>query len=183
MFERCRMLAGERRDSAHVDERMAVAMVDLRDALERGDTDLAIERALPSLDVPTTGHESREQVYSLAVEAALMGGKTEAFDELIAYVDHMQPAQATPLLRAGRERLRAEQAEHSGDRSAADALEREATDMLRSVGARPLLALALLERHRRRGDEEALAEARAIYADLGATSWLARIDEPSGLAA
>jgi hypothetical protein len=133
--------------------------------------------------VPTTGHESHEQVFALAVEAALASSDDEALAELSRHVDEMRPALATPLLRAGRARLRAEAAHRSGDKASTDDLEREAISLLRSVGARPLLALALLERNRRHADDEALAEARAIYADLGASRWLMRIGEPSGLAA
>src|SRR3954454_19885424 len=64
-----------------------------------------------------------------------------------------------------------------------DNLEREAIALLRSIGARPLLARTLMERASRRDDEAALGEARAIYAELGATAWLARADEARGLAA
>jgi hypothetical protein len=92
-------------------------------------------------------------------------------------------ARATPQMRAGRARVAAEQAHRRGDGTAADDFEREAIALLRSIGARPLLARALLERTRRRTDDAALAEARAIYSELGADRWLARIDEASGLAA
>jgi hypothetical protein len=40
----------------------------------------------------------------------------------------------------------------------------------------------LLERARRRPDPEALAEARTIYVELGATRWLERIDQQSEVA-
>ena len=90
---------------------------------------------------------------------------------------------ATPLLRAGRARLAAEQAHRRGDAAEADDREQEAIALLRSVGARPLLARALLERARRRDAPAALAEARAIYAELGASRWLARVEEPSGAVA
>jgi hypothetical protein len=41
---------------------------------------------------------------------------------------------------------------------------------------RPLLADAGLDSVRRRGESEALAEAREIYEQLGATRWLERIE-------
>jgi tetratricopeptide (TPR) repeat protein len=181
--ERCRELAHERRESAHVDERASVAMVHARDAIEQEDFDDALKLARANLDVPTTGHENHEQTFALAVEAALATTDDDALATLSRYVDDMRPAYATPVLRACRARLRAEAAHRRGDSSAAEELEREAIGLLRSVGARPLLAQTLIERHRRRADEDALAEARAIYADLGAANWLSRIDEPSGLAA
>jgi len=55
--------------------------------------------------------------------------------------------------------------------------------LLRSLGARPLLAQALSERARRREDAEALAEAREIYTELGAARRLARLDDISGVPA
>ena len=61
-------------------------------------------------------------------------------------------------------------------RAAAERHETEALELLRAIGARPLLAQALLERSRRRADPDALAEARAIYAELGATRRLAGIE-------
>ncbi len=38
---------------------------------------------------------------------------------------------------------------------------------------------ASLERHRRRGDPEALAEARKLCTELEARAWLAQIEEPA----
>jgi len=61
--------------------------------------------------------------------------------------------------------------------------QREAIELLRSLGARPLLATALYEKGRRHDDEDALAEAREIYAELGATRWLERFDAAGDLVA
>jgi hypothetical protein len=79
--------------------------------------------------------------------------------------------------------VRAELAHRRGDFAGAREHELAAITLLRNLGARPLLADTLVELGRRTDDAEALAEARAIYADLGATRRLARIDEPSGLPA
>jgi hypothetical protein len=46
-----------------------------------------------------------------------------------------------------------------------------------------MLAHTLIERARRRKDEDSLAEARTIYTELRAENWLAHIDSASGLAA
>ena len=62
--------------------------------------------------------------------------------------------------------------------AATDGHQRHAIELLRSLNARPLL-----ERARRREDPDAVAEARAIYAELGATRWLAGIEDPAGIAA
>jgi class 3 adenylate cyclase/tetratricopeptide (TPR) repeat protein len=182
-LERCRSIAATLRDSQYVDLRMCAALVFARDALERGASDEVLRRARDVLDESMTGGELREEAYALSIEAAVASGDDAAIAELEAYVAALPPARSTPLLRAGRARLAAEQAHRRGDADAADSLEQEAIALLRAVGARPLLAHTVLERARRRDDTEALAEARAIYADLGATRWLARIDDASGVAA
>ncbi|MGB9185039.1 MAG: hypothetical protein WCB67_13340, partial [Solirubrobacteraceae bacterium] len=74
-------------------------------------------------------------------------------------------------------------AHRRGDAPGAERAEAEAIALLRSVGARPLLGRALEERAGRREDPEALDEARAIYTELGATRWLARLRDWSGVPA
>jgi hypothetical protein len=127
------------------------------------------------------GHEFRTESYALSIEAAIATGDDAAMTRLERFVADLPPARATPQMRAGRARIAAEQAHRRGDAKAADDLEREAITLLRSIGARPLLARTLLERTRRRKDDQALAEARAIYSELGADRWLGHVDEPSGL--
>jgi hypothetical protein len=95
---------------------------------------------------------------------------------VLGRVDALPPVGFTPVRLAQRCRLLAEQAHRNGDQRAAEAHEREAVDLLRSVGAKPLLVGALLDAARRRGDAEALAEARTICEELGAKRWLERID-------
>jgi hypothetical protein len=182
-MDRCREIARERQGSAHIDERVAVGLVLAHDAIERRDAAQALQLARAALEEPTTGYEFLEEAYAIGIEAATELSDSAGIDALIEYVDGLRPAHATPLLRAGRTRLQAERAHRRGQDDAAEELGRDAIAQLRSLGAQPLLARALLERNRRHGDEDALAEARAILADLGATEWLMRIDEPSGLAA
>ena len=96
--------------------------------------------------------------------------------ELDAYVGALPPARATPLLRAERTRLAAEQAHRRGEDGVAQDLETEALALARSVRARPLVARVLLDQVRRREDRNALLEARAIYEELGASSRLSRLE-------
>jgi hypothetical protein len=117
------------------------------------------------------------------VEAAIELGDEHAIADLIALVAALPPAGAKPLLRAGRARLEAEQAHLRGDQEGAVRSEEEAIRLLRSLEARPHLALTLLERARRRPDQEAVAQAREICRELGATRWLERLDERSELVA
>jgi class 3 adenylate cyclase/tetratricopeptide (TPR) repeat protein len=179
----CRSIAEREWDSTYVDLRASAALVLARDKLGRGAADEALRLAQPVLDTQATAGEAVAEAYALSVEAALTLADEGAIEELEAFVAALPPVRATPLLRAGRARLQAEQAHRRGDGEAAQGHEDEAIALLRTLGARPLLAQALAERARRRDDPEALAEARKIYSELGASRWLARIEDPTGVAA
>jgi hypothetical protein len=124
-----------------------------------------------------------KDAYQLSVEAAIALEDQATLSALCAVVDGLPPARAWPLLRAGRARLRAELAHRRGDREAVERFENEAIGLLRSLGARPLLGQALLERARRHDDPAALAEARAIFEGLGAVRWLGRLEAAAGVTA
>jgi class 3 adenylate cyclase/tetratricopeptide (TPR) repeat protein len=181
--ERCRVIARERRESAHVDERSGVGLVEARDAAEQGDVAETLALVRTVLAEATTAPEVHEGAYMLGVQAAQLLEDDEALVELDEFVSRLQAVQATPVMRAGQARARAELAHRRGDGEQASELQREAIAILRELGARPLLADALVELGRRGDDADAIAEARAIYAELGAERRLAQIDEPSGLAA
>jgi class 3 adenylate cyclase/tetratricopeptide (TPR) repeat protein len=180
---RCLSLAEERTESTYTDLRVAAANVLAREALERRAPKEALKHGRTVLRAEGIGNEAIEEAYALSIEAANMLGEEAAMAELEAFVAELPPARATALLRAGRSRLQAQLAHCAGDEVATERFEHEAISLLRSVGARPLLAQTLLERARRRDDGEALSEARAIYEELRAKRWLARIDEPSGIPA
>jgi class 3 adenylate cyclase/tetratricopeptide (TPR) repeat protein len=182
-FERCLSIAAARHDTTDVDQVASAATVLARVALERGTPEETIRHARPILDAAAAAPENVVEAYSLCVDAALTLGDEKLMNELRAVVEALPPARATPLLRAGAARLAAEVAHRSGENGRAEASEREAIDLLRTVGARPLLARALSERSRRRDDPEALAEARAIYTELGATRWLERVDREGSIVA
>jgi tetratricopeptide (TPR) repeat protein len=182
-LDRCCSLAAPHRNSTHVDMASAVALTLSQAALDHGTTAEALALARTALDKDTAPAEVIEEAYAVGIEAAIALGDKAAIDELEAFVASLPPARATPLLRAGRARLLAEQAHRRGDAEGADRSELEAIDLLRMVGARPLLAKALLDRAGRRDDPDALNEARSIYAELGATRWLERIERNSELAA
>jgi class 3 adenylate cyclase/predicted ATPase len=183
LLDRCQTLARGSVDSEYVDARVCGALILARIAIDRGETREGLDRAAGLLGEGATGGEFRVESYSLCVEAAIELGDAEAIDRLVRFVDALPPARATMLTRAGRLRLIAEQAHLAGDEMLASAREDEACVLLEEVGARPLLARTLLERARRREDEAALARARAIYAELGATRWLERIDHEFGVTA
>ena len=183
ILSRCRKVALDLRDSTYVDQRASAEFVLARDAMERGAQHEALEL---TRRIPTEGGiagELVEEAYALSVDAAIQLGDDSAIAELIETVAGLPPARATAMLRAGRARLEAEQLHRRGDHDAAGRAYQHAAELLRSVGARPHLATTLLEHVRRRPDPDALTEAREIYAELGATRWLERIDEQSEVVA
>ena len=182
-LERCRSLAASAVESTYVDRRVCADIVFAREAIERGAPDEALRHAKPGIHQPGVSGDALRQVYAHAIEAAIALGDTGAMSELQEFVAELPPARATPLLRACRARLQAELSHQAGDAAGAERFEDEAIALLRSLEARPLLALALVERARRRDDPEALSEARAIYEELGAVRWLARLETTVGVTA
>jgi class 3 adenylate cyclase/tetratricopeptide (TPR) repeat protein len=176
IMRRCREIAGQLRNSEYVDQRVCAELVLARDALERGAPGEALELSARNVEREGVAREAIEEAYGLSVEAAIQLGDDRVNSRLIELVTRRSPAAATPLLLAGRARLEAEQAHRGGDHEAVRHFEAAAISLLREVGARPLLAKVLLECASRHVDAEALAEARAIYQDLGATRYLERID-------
>src|SRR3954451_21030281 len=181
--ERCRVIPRERRDSVHVDERAGVRLVEAREAAEHGDAAETLALARAVLSEATTAPEVHESAYMLGVQAAQLLEDDAALVELDELVSRLRAVQATPVMRSGQARVRAELAHRRGDDAEAAELQREAITLLRELGARPLVADALVEQARRSDDADAIAEARAIYTDLGATRRLMQIDEPTGLTA
>jgi class 3 adenylate cyclase/tetratricopeptide (TPR) repeat protein len=178
-LERCCSIAAAARDSPHVDMASTAALVLSRAASERGHAEEALALARPVLDATSTASETIEDAYAVCIESALALGNEAAVDELAGFVAELPPGRATPMLRAGRNRLQAVQADRRGDTDAAERFEAEAIELLRSVGATPLLAKLLLERARRRDDPAALSEATSIFEKLKAVHWLERIDQRS----
>jgi class 3 adenylate cyclase/tetratricopeptide (TPR) repeat protein len=182
-LQRCHALALEARESAYVDQRVCARLVFAREAIERGASGEAVELAAPALAGEAISGDAMKDGYELSVEAAIALGDEGILSDLTSVVDRLPPARAWPFLRAGRARLRAELAHRRGDREGAERFEEEAIELLRSLGARPLLARALLERARRRDDPAALAEARTLYEELGAVRWLGRLEAAVGVTA
>ena len=153
-------------------------LVQIRDLIGRGEIKDALNAVQTVLnDLAAVSPETLTDAYSLGVEAALAGSDEAALTSLIAYVDELPAGLITPLRRAGRARLQGEHAHLTGDESRARRHEKEAEALLTEVGAKPLLADALLDRARRHGDEDALAQARVILQELGAVRRLQALDE------
>ncbi|HEX8959761.1 MAG TPA: hypothetical protein VF770_08055, partial [Solirubrobacterales bacterium] len=175
LLAQCRAAAEAHLDSRHTDLRCAAAVTVARDELRRGVPDAALALVRPVLDEQAYAGEIRALAYAVAAESALAMGDEALIVELEAWCRGLPPVRRPALLVAGRERLLAELAHRRGHTEAAIAHEQSAIDRLRTVGARPLLALALTDRWRRRQDAEAQAEAEEIMAELGAARWLAAL--------
>ncbi len=173
----CLSVAAETRESSYVDQRMCSTVVLARGALDRSEHEEALRLAAEVFRAESTASELIEEAFAVGAEAAMGLSEDVAIAELTTLVEELPPARALPLMRAGAARLDAERAHRAGDFTAAAGREQDAIDILRGIGARPLLARALLERARRRDDAGALHEARAISTELGAKRWLAEIDE------
>lgn len=183
LCELCSAHAQQHRDSANADMWAAAALVSARLSFERGQHGQALELARRALTAERSLDEAKAEAFWLSIDAATALADERAIDELERFVASLEPVSLKPVLRAGEARLAAEQAYRRGDRDAADRFEQEALDLLRSVGAKPYIARTLMERARRRDDAQALAEARAICEELGATRWLAQLAEASEVTA
>ncbi len=179
LLDRCLPAAEKARDSEYVDERVAAMLGLATVALARGAPEQALELAESALPENVTAMELVEYAYVVASGAAETLGDRDAMTRLIAVVDALPLGRATPLLRAGRARLAAEMSHLQGDEVTAAQFEDEAIALLREIGARPLLAQALIERGRRHRNADALSEARAICQELGAHAWLGQLDQMS----
>ncbi len=174
---RCADLASQRRDSTYIDLRTAARCALGWDALQRGAAEEALSLVREAMSSGSVASEVREHSFALSIEAATALGDERALRELDDAAAALPRSLTTSLILAGRARLQALRADHRGAAREAETHQDEAIRLLRSVNARPLLAQALLERARRSADGEALAEAREICEELGATRWLERIDQ------
>ena len=177
LLERCQAVVTELSDSTYVEQRLAAEIIVARIALEHGDYEQALAHSRGLTDEVGTTAEAIEEAYAISVEAAMALDDQAVIGELIDFVSGLAPARATPLLRAGCARLRADRAHRRQDDAAARRYEQEAIVLLRGLGARPLLAHALAERAGRTGDPDSRREAQEIYSELGAVRWLARLNE------
>jgi tetratricopeptide (TPR) repeat protein len=183
MLARCVALAGRTRDSESVDIRGGAALVLARAALERSDLD-EVQRVIDEfLTWPALPAEYIDEAYAISVQAAILSGDAGLMARRAKAMAAIRPAQRHRLVRATSARLEAQAAHQAGDPDRARRAEVQAEALLREVGARPRLAQAQLERARRRDDQEALNEARAIYSSLDASRWLERVDQEFGVTA
>jgi class 3 adenylate cyclase/tetratricopeptide (TPR) repeat protein len=173
----CVSRAGEMRESSYVDQWMSATVALARGALERGAGEEAFSLARAAFQVTRTASELIEEAVAIGTDAAIALDNHANLSEVAQVVDELPPARITPLLLAARHRLAAQLALQAGDVDDVRAQEQKAIELLRGVGARPLLARTLLDRARRHDDSSALGEARAISVQLGATRWLAEIDD------
>jgi class 3 adenylate cyclase/predicted ATPase len=183
MLGRYVSMAEARRGSETMDQRISALLVLARAALEGGEL-TAVQRLVDeALGLPIVPAEFVEESIELSIQAAVRHGDEPQMVKRAAYLAGLAPGRMTDLLRAASARLAAERAHLRGDPEQADERAFEAERILRTLDVRPRLAQALLERARRSPDSGGLTEARAIYAGLGASRWLERIDQEFGVRA
>jgi tetratricopeptide (TPR) repeat protein len=144
----------------------------------------ALEAALPiATSGPEIANEDRREAYLEAGLAALELGDEQTVERLIQFVSDLPPALRSPLLRAGAARFAGLLAARRGDTRTADERLATAARELREIEAPFVLAQVLLDHAellREAGQDEDAAplvsEARAIFAQLRADPWLARVD-------
>jgi predicted ATPase/class 3 adenylate cyclase len=180
LLSRCVAVVAPLQGAEDMETRGGVSLVQARAALDRGDLPGARGVVEPMLLVEEVAGEVRTGVLAIAVDVALDSEDRAQQDRLLRLLSELAPVHVTPVRLALLARLRAEQ---SASAEAAHQYEREALEHLRAVGAQPYQVTALLDIHRRHGDDAALAEARSICSQLGATRWLARIDTRSSVTA
>jgi class 3 adenylate cyclase/tetratricopeptide (TPR) repeat protein len=183
LAERLRTVAEGQREATHIDMRACATVVLAREAVARGAPAEALELLRPVLEADFVSAEAVVDAHDVSVEAAFRDGAEQAMMALAEWVDALPPARAAPMLRAGQARLRAELAHRRGASHEASNQEELAIDLARTLGARPLLARALMDRARRHDDAAALDEARQILEELGASAWLAELDSLGSVAA
>ena len=179
-YRQCCAIAERVDATRYVELRTIAAMIVGRRLLEEGAPAESFSLLRPKLGVLGTSKETAVQVFMLCIEAAIALPGTEPLEELAGFAAALPPARATPLMRAGRARVAAELADRRGDVAASAQAGEEAIAELRAAGTGPLLACALAEHGHRHGRADSLAEARTIYAELGAVRWLERLDRPLG---
>ncbi|HET9718643.1 MAG TPA: adenylate/guanylate cyclase domain-containing protein [Solirubrobacteraceae bacterium] len=171
LLERCGEAARRCLETQNVDVRSSAVVAFANLALIENEPTKAAGLAREGFENALSGEIWAEAI-RIRVEAALATADKAHMEELAIWLESLPPARKLPLFRAGAARLRGELGALNGGEESARRFEREAEDTLREMDARPLLAVALLDRVRRHGDEQALAEARQILEDLGATRWL-----------
>jgi hypothetical protein len=175
LLARCRAAAEAQSERENIDVRGVAIIALARHALIDGDPATAADLARQGAELAYASEAQAEAIW-IRTDAALTTADTAAMEELAGWVDRLPPARRLPLLHAARARLRGELAHLAGDSAAIRGFEAEAEEILRNLGAKPLLAAALLDRARRHNDIEARDEARTLLQELDATRWLDALD-------
>jgi class 3 adenylate cyclase/tetratricopeptide (TPR) repeat protein len=170
-------------DSVDVQERSCFAAGSATLALAEGRYDEALawgERAVESQGLMGTWPQNVKQGLLAAVEAALVLGRLDKVEQLLAIIEEQPPGRRTPLMVAHAHRVRGRLADSP---AMADAEFAIAEGLLRGLDIPFWLAVARLEHaealvaHGGDGDVRALLDqARDTFQALRATPWVERVD-------
>jgi class 3 adenylate cyclase/tetratricopeptide (TPR) repeat protein len=149
-------------------------------AQARGRPEEAFDLARPLIDAEEIA--ARRYAYIEACQAAWRRGADSELTELVAHVDGLAPAEVVPSIRAHADRFAGLLASRRGEARPGIELLRQAAARLRELGYPfelgeiQLEVGEILSADGAAGEAEApLAEAAAIFAELGAEQWLARV--------
>jgi class 3 adenylate cyclase/tetratricopeptide (TPR) repeat protein len=185
--ERVMSLLSHYRTSADVQDRSLYYVLHAMLRHAAGDYEEALvasEAALQSLEMLGLGVSGDAKVaLGEGLESALVLGRLDKVEELLAGIDGIPPGKRPPLLRAQSARFRARLCAARGDDAAVEQGFKTAGGIFREHGLVFFVAVTELEQAEwlvaqgRRGEAEPLlSEAREIFERLEATPWLERCE-------
>jgi class 3 adenylate cyclase/tetratricopeptide (TPR) repeat protein len=180
------------RESADVSERTGYAWPEAQLRLARGDASEALRLASSAWDTRDTfdgNSESMKEAFAIAVDAALRLGDRARAEALLETVEPPGRGTIPPLTRANAMRFRARLAADAADLERADRLFRGAAALMRELATPFPMAVTMLDHAEvlvgagdPAGAEPLVAEARSVFAGLGAVPWIERADRLAALA-
>jgi class 3 adenylate cyclase/tetratricopeptide (TPR) repeat protein len=188
-------LLSELEDSADVQERGTYAASRARVLRAEGRLADALASSLEAIRLSellgggTVGAEAKI-AFEIALDSALLLGRYEEVDELLARIDSIPPGRRPPSLRGQSARFRARLAAARGEHDGVEQGFKTAAGIFREHGLTFPLAVTelehgkwLVEQGRSDEAEPLLTEAREIFERLEATPWLERVQSAGSVAA
>jgi class 3 adenylate cyclase/tetratricopeptide (TPR) repeat protein len=180
------------RESADLTERTGHAWPESQLRLARGDAAGALRLAAEAWDIREAAggnSESVKEAFAIAVRAAIAAGDRTRAEALVRTAESAGHATIPPLVRAHAMRFRAQLQADAGDLERGDRLFRGAAALMRELATPFPMAVTMLDHAEvllGAGDpdtaEPLVAEARSVFADLGAVPWIERADRLAALA-
>jgi len=171
-------------DDAEMQMKSARLHIESQVLLHEGRVAEALANAQRSLAVAIEGvftfaHPLLKLAFTSVLECAFEAGDRGAVEDALAMAAAAPPVEHRPWLAGLEAQARGRLAALDGDHAEAERQLREAARLFESVGLRFERARSLLYL----GGEQELAEARAVFEELGARPWVERVDAARAAAA